>query len=248
MQMQFLSFVCALVALFGDPVRIKFARTLVDLINATGKAKIPTSEIFDPANAQAAASKVQAALDAIGEDGRRGGWAAAHVVIEEARKGAAPLLALPDVVAVTLLLGMRGEFTPLSSFAAQQRLSDIKQQYYDTAKPNFIFQQALKEAVSRLKTADNDAGYLGRGCLKKIFELRLDNPDGLTTRAREKAVLLYLQQTPEYRKFLGRDKDENFVLPKGTDYESFAQSMLVNAYGPVPSGAWSATDDPASTS
>ena len=243
MQMKFLSFVCALIGMFGDPTRIKFAQTLVDMINASGKAKIPTSEIFDPENAQAPTNKVQVALDSLGDDGRRGGWEAAQQVIEEARKEAEPFLALPDPVAITILLGMRGEFATLSSFAAQQRLSDIKQQYYETGKPNFIFQKALKEAVSRLVAADNDAGYLGRGCLKKIFELRCNNPDGLTTRAREKAVLLYFQQTPEYRKFLGRDEDENFVLPQGTDYESFAKNMLVNAYGPVPSGAWSANDD-----
>lgn len=243
MTMQLLSLVCCIAAMFGDTLRIKFARMLVDYLNTTAQAQIPNSEVFNPENEKVTAGLVQMAMDAVDLAGRRGGWKAGQKVVAAARTRAKPFLVLPDPIAITILLGMRGDYTPLTSFAAYKLLNDIKQQYHDTGKPNFLFQTAHKEAVEKLKAADNQPGYLGSGCLKKIFELRKENPNGLTTRAREKAVLLYFQQSPEYRKFLGRDKDENFVLPIGTDYESFARSMLVNAYGPVPSGAWNAADD-----
>ena len=229
-----LGIVCGVVALFGDNVRISFARMLVPFLNANANANIPDSSVFDPAKEQETAALIQSAMDSKDSSGRRGGWEAANRIIAEQRKQGEIFLTLPEPLAITILLGMPGKFAPLTSFEAQQRLSAIKRQYHEAGAPDFIFQRALAEAVKKLKESDDQPGYLGRGCLAKIFEMRQHDSAGLAIRAREQAVLLYLQQQPEYRKFLGRDADDNYLLPDGESYESFATNMLINAYGPIP--------------
>lgn len=234
MVLAILAFICSVVASFGDETRAAFGRWLVNIINSAGYAKIPSSDIFDPAAANQTAHEIRTALDAINADGKRGGWSPALELLTEKRKQAEPLLALPETVSVTILMGMPGKWTPITSFAAQQRISDIKEQYHTAGQPDFLYRTALIEAVRQLKDADTKSGYLGSGCLQKVFELR-SNPDNeLGEKVREKAVLMYMQQVPEYRKFLGRDKNDYFTLPEGNTYEKFAASMLKNAYGKFP--------------
>lgn len=232
--MAVVTLVCSFVAALNDKTRAAFGRWLVKFINQSGYASIPSSDVFDPAGTQETVQKVHAALDTLDSDGRRGGWRAAQAIIDAQRKQAEPLLALPETVAVTILMGMPGKFTPVTSFAAQQRISDIKEQYAAAGQPDFLYRTALAEAVRQLQEADAKTGYLGSGCLKKLFELRCNTAHELGEKAREKAVLLFMQQTPEYRKFLGRDENDYFVLPAGTTYETFAASMLKNAYGSFP--------------
>jgi hypothetical protein len=226
--------VCRLVGALGEDYRAAFGRWLVGYINRTGLAQIPSSDIFDPAESEKTVQQVRAALDEPYAGGGRGGWKSALALIYEKRKQAVPLLALPEQLAITLLMGIPGRYTPVTVFTAQQRISDIKQQYHETGQPDFLYRIAHAEAVRQLTEADAKPGYLGAGCLKALFDARRNPDKQLGERMREKAVLMYMQQIPEYRKFLGRDQNDNYVLPAGDSYETFAANMLRNAYGEFP--------------
>lgn len=234
MAMSLLALVCGFVSLLGDNFRAAFGKRLVAHINYGGYAKIPSSDIFDPAHDKETELQIQSALDALGPSGARGGWEAALEILDAKRRQAEPFLALPDSVSVTILMGMSGNFTPVTSFTAMQRVSAIKEQYYATGRPDFLYQTVHAEVVRRLKESDSQSGYLGAGCLQKLFEARREPGRELGEAAREKAVLMYLEQVPEYRKFLGRDKNDYYTLPTGNSFESFAASMLKNAYGEFP--------------
>jgi hypothetical protein len=67
-----------------------------------------------------------------------------------------------------------------------------------------------------------------------MFEVRKDSTPPLGWRAREAAVLLFFSNHSEYKKFLSKDENNDWVLPRGTSYDEFASSMLANAYGPYP--------------
>jgi hypothetical protein len=234
MAIRTLVFLCQLIGWFGDSARAAFGRWLVAYINRTGIAQIPSSDIFDPAETQKTVQQVTAALDEPYAGGGRGGWKAALALIYDKRKQATPLLALPEQLAVTLLMGMPGKYTPETVITAQRRIADIKQQYTEAGRPDFLYRMAQAEAVRQLVAADSKPGYLGAGCLNKLFETRRDPDRELGERIREKAVLMYMQQVPEYRKFLGQDADGDATLPAGDTYETFAKNMLRNAYGEFP--------------
>lgn len=226
--------VCKLIGLMGDRCRAALGACLVRTINKHKIAYIPSSAIFDPKNASNDILEIRAALDKPTEGGGRGGWKAANELISQKRKQAEPLLSLPIELATTILMGMDGPFAPVTKIDAENKINEIAIIYHKTSKPSYVYEMAHVEAVKLLKEADSQAGYLGTGCLKKLFEARSNPNLDLGENIREEAVLLFLQHHDEYGKFLGRDEKGRLRLPEGTSYEAFATSMLRNAYGEIP--------------
>lgn len=218
--------------LLPDGYRAAFGRFLVGIIQRWKFAELPTSDELTADKTEEVARNIQVAMDAIGEDGQRGGWKAGHAVLEAARKPGEALDMLPEGLMITVLMGLPGIKTPQTSFLAMQLLHKLKQQYYETGQPNYLFAQVVEFAEKKLIEADNAGNWLSDGILKSMFAARVD--PSLGHRAREAAVLMFFQQNDEYKKFLRQDADGSFSLPAGKTYEEFAAAMLANAYGPYP--------------
>lgn len=215
----------------GDKTRRVFGSWLIKIINWTKLAHIPSSNVFNPQITLETVGEIKAALDMRSPTGELGGWKAATEVINRKRKEALPLLSLPEDIVITLLMGMEGEYAPSTYIAAKTKIKEIADIYYQTAKPDYLYNQVHSEVVRLLKSADEKAGQFGRGCLKKLFATRANARLELGEKVREQAVLMYMSNIEELKKFLGRDDQGNFELPTGNTYESFAASMLQNAYG-----------------
>lgn len=217
-----------------DGWRAFVGRKLVDIIQRFNFAKLPTAEELTADNTAEITEKIRAAMDQVSSDGKRGGWVAGKAVLDAARKPGEALTALPEGLMVTVFMGLPGITTPQTSFLATQLLHSLKQKYYETGHPDYLFVQAVNAAVEQLRAADSWGGPCGAGVLAAIFAARKESPPPLGWRAREAVVLTVFQQTEEYRKFLAVDADKNVTLPLGDSYEEFAASMLTNAYGVYP--------------
>lgn len=227
------NYICKIANRCGDRATEKCGRWIVRIVNYLNIAQIPSSHIFDPALNSATVLEVRSAMDQPTVNGR-GGWQAAARVISEKRRQAEPLLSLPRELAITILMGMEGFFTPKTIYEASAKIDEISTLYHQTGRPSYLFEIAHAEAVKLLKAADAQTGYLGAGCLSKLFATRSNTDLQLGERIREQAVLLYLQHSEEYSKFLGHDAKGNKILPSGNNFEQFAMSMLRNAYGEIP--------------
>jgi len=227
--------ICRLVGLFGDRARAAFGSWLVKFINGRKIATIPSSAIFDPATQLKTLQDIKTAFDALTPDGKRGGWDAVQELILNQRKQAEPLLSLPRELIVTIMMGMAGDFTPRSSAAATAKIEEITKQYHMSGEPDFLYKQVIAETVKLLIAADTQKG-VGTGCLKKLFEARMNPDREFGEKVREQAVLMAMQYNPELQKFLGKTEQGHYTLPVGNTYESFAASMLFNAYGDFKQG------------
>lgn len=215
----------------GDSFRARYGRFLVWLVQKYAGVAIPNSEIFSAKAAAETVRAVQIAMDAENSAGVLGGWRAGQQIIDTKRKAGAALFTLPENLAVTFLMGLPGKFTPVFSQPAQKLFRELKEQYTASGAQDYLYTQAHQAAVQRLIEADKANSYVGAGVLKKMFATRKTGEFELGMHAREKAVLVYFQNTAELRKFLFRDDRGNTHLPRGTSYEEFAASMLSNAYG-----------------
>lgn len=226
-----LSFICSRLP---DGPRAAFGRLIVWAAGRYKLANIPTSNEITKDNTQEVADKIRAALDGIGQGGKRGGWRAAKAVLDEARKPGEMLTTLPEDLMITVFMGLSGTTTPHTSFLAKQLLHSLKQKYYETGHADYLFSQAVDAVAKELRAADSWGGCIGSGTLQAIFEARLEPSPPLGSRARELVVLTVFQQTEDYKKFLTVDDDGSVSLPRGDSYEEFAASMLTNAYGVYP--------------
>lgn len=223
-----------LTSLLPDTKRAAAGRLLVQLIRQWKLADIPTSDELVADKTEEVARKIQVAMDAVGDDGQRGGWKAGYAVLQEARAPGEALTLFPEGLMVTVIMGLPGIKTPHSSFLATQLLHALKQQYHETGQPDYLFAKVIEFATKKLRDSDNTGNWLSSGILKKMFEVRKDSSLSLGRHAREVAVLAFFQQNEEYKKFLEVAEDGKLSLPAGDDYESFAAGMLANAYGPYP--------------
>lgn len=217
-----------------DGLRASFGRLIVWAAGYLKLANIPSSNEITKDSTQEIADKIRAALDGIGQDGKRGGWRAAKAVLDAARKPGEMLVTLPEDLMITVFMGLPGTATPQTASLARQLLNALKQKYYETGRPDYLFSQAVAAAANELRVADSRGGCIGSGALKAIFDARLDPSPPLGSRARELVVLTVFQRTEEYKKFLTVDDDGSVSLPRGDSYEEFAASMLTNAYGVYP--------------
>lgn len=231
--MKLASVLSFIVSKLSDRQRAAAGRFLVATIKRFNFAALPTADDLTKDNTAEISQKVKAAMDAVGPDGKRGGWIAGKAVIDEARKPGAALADMPEGLMVTLFMGLPGKTTPQTSFLATQLLHSLKQKYYETGHPDYLFSQALSAAEAELRKADDWGGCFG-GVLQAMFNARQDPTPPLGWRARELLVLTGFRQFPEYVKFLSVDADGTLLLPRGKSYEEFAAAMLANAYGPYP--------------
>ena len=225
---------CRLSASLGDRWRATFGAWIIRTVNYIKIANIPSSDIFNPDQQRKTVDEVRAALDKPTANRERGGWQAAADLISVKREQAVPLLTLPREIAITILMGMEGQYSPKTSTAADDKIEEILEIYQQSGRPRYLYELAHAEAVKLLKEADKQSGYLGAGCLGKLFATRINTDKELGERIREQAVLLYLQHNDELKKFLKRDEKGNYSLPTGNTFEDFATSMLCNAYGDIP--------------
>lgn len=231
--MKLASILSFIVSKLSDKQRAAVGRFLVKIITRYNFATLPTADELTKDNTVEVSEKVKKAMDAIGPDGKPGGWLAGKAVIEEARKPGAALNDMPEGLMVTIFMGLPGRTTPQTSFLATQLLHSLKQKYYETGQPDYLFAQAIAIAEKELRKADEWGGCLG-GVLQAMFDARKDPTPPLGWRARELLVLTGFRQFPEYIKFLTVEDDGDLSLPRGKSYEEFAAAMLANAYGPYP--------------
>lgn len=216
-----------------DGQRAAAGRLLVSLIKRFNFAELPTADELTKDNTADVSAKVKEAMDAVDAAGKRGGWVAGKAVIDAARKPGEALTSLPEGLMVTIFMGLPGRTTPQTSFLATQLLHSLKQKYYETGHPSYLFSQAVETAEKELRKADEWGGCMA-GTLQAMFDARKDTGISIGWRARELAVLTAFKQFPEYSKFLSVDDDGDVSLPRGKSYEEFAAAMLANAYGPYP--------------
>lgn len=233
MLLRFLNALAGFAALFGDTVLARYGKLLVWAAQKYLHTSVPNSAVFSDTAAAETVNQVQRAMDEEKPDGTLGGWNAGLAVIHAKRQAGAPLFALPEPLAVALLMGLPGDFTPASRPAARNLLARLKVQYFESGHNGYLYMQAHQAAVKKLMDADKAETYVGSGILKKMFETRKTESFELGSNARERAVLTYFQNTPELVKFLRKDARGHTQLPTGTNYAEFAEDMLRNAYGPI---------------
>lgn len=215
-----------------DWFRVWLGRLLVWAVRAFKLAELPAAEAFTADNTAEIAATIQAYMDTVGTDGKRGGWRAGKKVLDAARKPGEALFTTPEWLLVTLVMGLPG--TPTTAAETTALLDKLKQQYRDTGRPDYLFEQVVAYVTQQLEAVDQSGHWLSDGILQKLFEVRKDPTPPLGWRARELAVLTAFKQSPEYVKFLSVDDDGSLSLPRGKSYEEFAAAMLANAYGPYP--------------
>lgn len=216
-----------------DSLRATLGRVLLWLLRWY-KVSIPSADVIFNTDVAGIAKQVQAAMDAVDANGKRGGWAAGKAVIDAARKPGAQLFSTPEWLLVTLFMGLSGSLAPRTAADAKQKIAALKQQYTLTGRPDYLFGAVMAEALKQLEAADKTGNRWTAGILKKMFEIRDDSSIAIGRHAREQAVLMVFKQHPEFAKFLTVGADGSLSLPRGKSYEEFAASMLANAYGPYP--------------
>lgn len=214
-----------------DSLRASVGRFLVRVLVNRGTV-VPTSEELAADKSVEVANQIRAAMDAVDANGNRAGWRAGKAVLDSARQPGVILFSVPAPLLVTVFMGLTGTKTPATSAAAAELLDRLKDVYTQTGHPDFLFDQCVRTATEQLKNADEHGHWMSNGILKKMFEARLD--PSLGYRAREAIVLAFFEKNDEYKKFLRQNDDGSFALPNGVSYETFAQNMLANAYGPYP--------------
>lgn len=212
-----------------DWLRVWMGRVLVWAVKRFKLAELPTIADLTADNTAAVAQTIQAYMDLGDAAGKRGGWQAGKRALDAARRPGEVLFTTPNWLLVTLVMGLPG--APATGREVQALLDRLKQQYLETGKPDYLFNQAVAEATRQLREIDSGDAWFA-GILQKMFEARKD--PSLGWRARELAVLTAFKQKPEYVKFLTVDEDGSLSLPRGDSYEEFAASMLTNAYGVYP--------------
>lgn len=212
-----------------DWMRVWIGRVLVWAVKLFKLAELPTIAELTTDTTAEVAKTIQAYMDVVDAAGKRAGWHAGQRVLAAARKPGEVLFTAPNWLLVTLVMGLPG--APASASETKALLDRLKQQYLETGKPDYLFNQAVAEATRQLREIDSGDAWFA-GILQKMFEARKD--PSLGWRARELAVLTAFKQKPEYVKFLTADEDGSLSLPRGDSYEEFAASMLTNAYGVYP--------------
>ena len=215
-----------------DWFRVWLGCLLVWSVKRFKLAELPSAEAFTADNAAEIAATIQAYMDAVDAEGKRGGWRAGRRALDAARKPGEALFTTSEWLLVTLVMGLSG--TPKTAAATKALLDGLKQQYLDTGRPDYLFEQVVAFVTQQLKEVDQSDNWFSAGILQKMFEVRQDPTPPIGWRARELAVLTAFKQSPEYVKFLSVDDDGSFSLPRGKSYEEFAAAMLANAYGPYP--------------
>lgn len=207
-------------------MRTLLGRMSVWAIKLFKLADLPTIADLTTDNTTTISATIRAYMDAAG---KHGGWQAGKRALDAARKPGEALFTTNEWLLVTLIMGLPG--APATAVETKALLEKLKQQYLDTGRPGYLFEQAVAEATRQLKEIDTSDSWFA-GILQKMFEARLDPSIGW--RARELAVLTAFKQKPEYLKFLTVADDGSLSLPRGDSYEEFAASMLTNAYGIYP--------------
>jgi hypothetical protein len=212
-----------------DGMRALLGRLFVRVVKLFKLAELPTITELTTDTTAEVAKTIQAYMDTLDAEGNRSGWRAGKKALDAARKPGEILFTTPNWLLVTLVMGLPG--APATASEVHALLNRLKQQYLETGKPDYLFNQAVAEATRQLREIDTGDAWFA-GILQKMFEARHD--PSLGWRARELAVLTAFKQRPEYVKFLTVDDDGSLHLPLGKSYEEFAASMLTNAYGVYP--------------
>lgn len=213
-----------------DPWRVWLGRILVRAVKLFKLAELPPIETLTTDQTEAITARIQAAMDVVDAAGRRAGWRAGKRVLDTAREPGKVLFTTPDWWLVTLVMGLPG--APATASETTALLNKLRQQYVETGRPDYLFNETVAYVVRQLHAVDKTDQWFSNGILQAMFDARKD--PALGWRARELAVLTAFKQKPEYVKFLTVGDDGSLSLPRGDSYEEFAASMLTNAYGIYP--------------
>jgi hypothetical protein len=207
---------------FGNDARAATGKMMNSAYGLFTGNQVPQdiNSVLSPEAQQASVSKVRDAMNATGENGQRGGWAAGRAAMQPQLDQAKSILSLPPDVAITSLMGM-GAKTPEE---AKSMLEQISSRYQEASNPEYLRNQARAEVMAQLEAADKK----NFGQLSDYFT---DKANGVSQPLREMAIRAALQNNPEYAQFLKRDENGNILLPEGNTMQQFADSMLTNAYG-----------------
>ena len=210
---------------FGDQARAQTGQLMNDAASFFGGVNVPTADKLAPGAEQQTVQQIQNAMNQTGEKGQRGGWAAGQKIINEQRSQADTLLKMPRTLAITSLMGLRGEGAPKTEAEAATLLDSIAQRQATASQPSFLQQRAREQARATLREQDKG------GWLPAMLKNRGPDGDGMNW-MREGGVHSKLN-TPEHKMFLNPDG----TLPAGTTEDEFINNMLRNAYGEYPAPA-----------
>jgi hypothetical protein len=211
--------------MFGNQARAQTGQLMNDAASFFGGVNVPTADKLAPGAEQQTVQQIQNAMNQTGEKGQRGGWAAGQKIIDEQRSQADTLLKMPRTLAITSLMGLRGEGAPKTEAEATTLLDSIAQRHATASQPGFLRQRAHEQARATLRAQDKD------GWLPAMLKNRGPDGDGMNW-MREGGVHSKLN-TPEHKMFLNPDG----TLPAGTTEDEFIANMLRNAYGEYPEPA-----------
>lgn len=210
---------------FGNQARAQTGQLMNDAASFFGGVNVPTADKLAPGAEQQTVQQIQNAMNQTDEKGQRGGWAAGQKIIDDQRAQADTLLKMPRTMAITSLMGLRGEGVPKTEDEATTLLDSIAQRHQAAGQPDFLRQRAHEQARATLRAQDKD------GWLAAMLKNRGTSGPGINF-AREAAVHSKLN-TPEHKMFLNPDG----TLPAGTTEDEFIANMLRNAYGEYPEPA-----------
>lgn len=211
--------------MFGDQARTQTGRMMNDAASFFGVADVPTAEQLGTAGEAQTKQQIQNAMNQTGENGQRGGWGAGQKIIDARRAQADKLFQMPRAMAITSLMGLRGEGTPTTEAAAGTMLDGLAQRRQAAGQQDFLRTSARNQARETLRAQDKD------GVLQAMLKGRGEKGPGVNF-LREGAVRSQFN-TPENKMFLG----PNGELPAGTTEDEFIDNMLRHAYGEYPAPA-----------
>ena len=218
----------------GDDARRMVGQGAVNLAGFFGQ-EIPTADkirgALDPNSPSAGegANKVRAAMNAQGENGSVGGWAAGQEALNKERAGLNQLMGMDRNMATTMLMGLQGEGAPQTADEANALYDQLAQKHQELSHPDYLRNKVNETVLAELENADTK----NNKALSAMFDARRNRGavNDAMNAVREQEILKAMQNDPNLARYLKKGPDGKLRLPAGNDPAAFGANMIFNAYG-----------------
>jgi hypothetical protein len=218
--------------LFGDDARRMVGQGAMNVAGFFGH-EIPTADevrgALDPNGSGETIKQVQDAMNAKGENGQVGGWAAGQAAIDKHRAGLGQLMGMGRDMGTTALMGLQGESAPRTAEEAGQMYDQLAAKHQEISDPAYLRNQAQQAAIKTLQAKDKE----NHGVLSDMFKARQQGGTW-ANKYRESQILATMQKDPALQQYLKKGPNGELMLPGGNSFEDLSANMLHNAYGEYP--------------
>lgn len=218
--------------MFGDDARRMVGQGAVNVASFFGH-EIPTADkvrgALDPNGGGETIKQVQDAMNAKGENGQVGGWAAGQAAIDKHKAGLGQLMGMGRDMGTTALMGLQGEGAPQTAEEAGKMYDQLAAKHQEISDPAYLRNQAQQSAIKTLQEKDKEHN----GVLSAMFKARQQGGTW-ANKYRENQILATMQKDPALQQYLKKGPNGELMLPGGNSFEDLSANMLHNAYGEFP--------------